>query len=83
MFNSVGDLLDACLALHFISICCRIDDLSTQVKLRMFLNVVFDFLLGLLPVLGDILDVLFRANIRNAALFEHYYLNRELMHSNA
>lgn len=83
MFYSVGDFLDACLALHFISICCRVDDLSTNVKLRMFLNVIFDFLLGLLPILGDILDVLFRANIRNARLFEQYYLNRELMHNNA
>lgn len=83
MFYSVGDFLDACLALHFISICCRIDNLSTTIKLRMFLNVVFDFLLGLLPVLGDILDVLFRANVRNAMLFEQYYLNRRLVCSNA
>lgn len=41
------------------------------VKLRMFLNVVFDFILGLLPIVGDIIDILFRANVRNAELLEH------------
>lgn len=41
------------------------------IKLRMFLNVVFDFILGLLPVVGDILDILFRANVCNARLLEH------------
>lgn len=35
---------------------------------RMVLNLGIDFVLGSLPVLGDGFDLLFRANLRNAAL---------------
>lgn len=67
----IGDFLDAFLALHFISICCKIDGgLPIGVKLRMLLNVIFDFILGLLPIVGDITDMLFQANVRNAGLLE-------------
>jgi len=39
---------------------------------RMLLNVAVDALLGSPPVVGDIMDVFFRANRRNLVLFERW-----------
>lgn len=39
---------------------------------RMLLNVGVDALMGSPPVVGDIMDVFFRANRRNLALFERW-----------
>lgn len=47
-----------------------------RVILRMLFNVVLDLLGGSIPILGDIFDVLYRANMRNAALIEAHVSNR-------
>lgn len=39
---------------------------------RMVLNVVIDAVLGAIPVLGDIFDFFFKANLRNAQLLADY-----------
>lgn len=46
--------------------------LPTNVKLKMYVNVIFDFIIGLVPLVGDFADALFRANVRNAILLEEY-----------
>lgn len=46
--------------------------LPNTVKAKMLLNIVVDFGIGIVPFLGDILDAIFRANTRNAALLEQY-----------
>lgn len=38
----------------------------------MILNIAFDFLIGLVPFLGDIIDAAYKANSRNAALLESH-----------
>jgi len=35
-------------------------------------NIILDFALGLVPLLGDVADALFRANTRNAVVLEEY-----------
>lgn len=42
----------------------------------MILNVAFDFVVGLVPFLGDILDIAFKANTRNAIVLESYLRQR-------
>ena len=39
---------------------------------RMVLNVALDTLAGVVPVLGDLFDVTWKANTRNMALLERY-----------
>lgn len=74
----MGDFFDAFLTLHLVYICCKVDGgLPMGIKFRMLLNVIFDFILGLLPVLGDILDIIFQANTRNARLLERYLIQKE------
>lgn len=47
---------------------------SGSVLMRMLLNILLDFTIGEIPLLGDLFDIVFRANERNYALLaEHYY----------
>lgn len=44
--------------------------------MKMYLNVIIDFGVGLVPLIGDILDALFQANMRNVTILEHHLRNR-------
>jgi len=46
-----------------------------QILGYMLLNVLLDVLVGLVPLLGDFLDNLFKSNLRNLALLEEWLLN--------
>ena len=45
---------------------------SKAVKLRMLRNMLVDFLGGLLPVVGDAFDAIYKANTRNTELLRNY-----------
>lgn len=45
---------------------------------RMVLNLVVDGLLGSVPVLGDLFDVVWTANLMNASLLRHHYERGDL-----
>ncbi|KAF9140867.1 hypothetical protein BGX30_005853 [Mortierella sp. GBA39] len=51
-------------------------DIPLSLSNEMYLNVLIDFGLGLVPVLGDFADFVFKANQRNAKLFEDYLYER-------
>lgn len=51
-------------------------NLPPIVKAQMILNVAFDFVIGLVPFLGDLLDIAFKANTRNAIVLENYLRER-------
>jgi uncharacterized protein DUF4112 len=42
------------------------------VQLRMVINAAIDFLIGFIPVVGDLFDFGWKANVRNLALLERY-----------
>src|SRR5918993_3493840 len=46
--------------------------LPLVVQARMVLNAALDMLLGLVPVLGDLVDIGWKANLRNLALLERH-----------
>ena len=46
--------------------------LPLVVQARMVLNAAFDMLVGLVPIAGDLVDVGFKANLRNLALLERH-----------
>ena len=39
---------------------------------RMMLNVMIETGVGAVPILGDMFDILFRANLKNVALLKQY-----------
>ena len=40
---------------------------------RMVLNILIDAIVGMIPLLGDIFDIAFKANIRNMKLMQQHY----------
>lgn len=46
--------------------------LPIVVQARMVLNAAIDMLFGFVPVLGDLVDIGFKANLRNLALLERH-----------
>ena len=63
----VGDLVMAAVSLHLV-MCARQLGADQRLTFRMIGNVLFDALVGAVPIVGTLLDVLFRANERNLKL---------------
>jgi hypothetical protein len=69
------------MAIMVLRTCEQIEGgLPLNIKMEMYVNICLDFVIGLLPFLGDIADALFRANIRNAVVLETYLLRRAPKH---
>jgi hypothetical protein len=71
LFPGLGDALSAALAAFPVVVAVR-HRLPASVVLRMLGNIALDTLIGSVPVLGDVFDVGFKANQRNAALIERH-----------
>lgn len=70
---SAGDGLDAALAMMVVRDCDQVDGgLPAQLRTRMMMNVVLDFVIGLVPFIGDIADAIYKCNTRNAVLLEKH-----------
>ncbi len=46
--------------------------LPASVSMKMYINIILDFGIGLVPSVGDIGDAIFWANTRNAAVLEKF-----------
>lgn len=61
------------LALVVMKTCMQVDGgLPTAVKGKMVFNILVDFVVGLVPFAGDLVDAAYKCNTRNAALLESY-----------
>lgn len=68
-----GDGLDGGLAFLNYRTCCKVDGgLPNDVHFKMLLNIALDFIVGLIPFLGDLLDAAFKANTRNVRELEKH-----------
>jgi hypothetical protein len=71
--TSVGDVIDVWFALMLIKMASKVDSgLPPAMYAKMTTNIVLDFVIGLVPFLGDFGDAFFRANTRNAWLLDAY-----------
>jgi len=50
--------------------------LPSSIRSRMVLNITLDFLIGLVPFLGDLADAAYKCNTRNAIVLENYLRQR-------
>lgn len=69
LVTGLGDLAGASLSVYFMFYATKMGA-NTSVLLRMFMNILADLIIGMIPVLGDLFDVAWKANIRNAKLLE-------------
>ncbi len=68
---AIGDLTLVAVSLYFVYRASRFG-LPRDKLHRMLGNVAIEALLGAVPVLGDLLDVVFKANLRNLAILEEH-----------
>ena len=71
LFPGIGDAVTTALAAYFVYEAYRLGA-PTHLLARMIANVAFDGVVGAVPLAGDVLDVLFRANRRNVRLLREW-----------
>ena len=77
---SIGDFVELFLALILVNMAMKISGSSKSdarwVKGRMYTYIAINFGIGLFPVLGDIADIFYRCNCKNADLLEDLLYRR-------
>lgn len=71
LIPGAGDLVSALVGVWIIGEAARFR-LPKIVLARMVVNTGVDFVLGVVPILGDLFDVVFRSNTRNLELFRRH-----------
>ena len=71
LFPGLGDVLTSAISLLIVHHAWQ-TGASTLTLARMLGNVGVDFVVGVIPLLGDMFDVAFKANRRNARLLEQH-----------
>ncbi|CCH46795.1 putative membrane protein [Wickerhamomyces ciferrii] len=69
----IGDFIAAYLALLLLKKAKEIDGgLPSYLETQMSGNIAFDFGIGLIPIVGDIVNIAYKANSRNCLILEAY-----------
>lgn len=72
LIPGIGDGLVVLPAAYILARAHRLG-VPASLLVRMGANVAIDFAIGLIPLIGDLLDVGYRANRRNVALLRDYF----------
>jgi len=71
LIPAIGDALDMLMALSVYMECRKVEGgLDAGTKMKMKIWIIVDFLIGLVPFVGDLLDASFKANTQNVRLLE-------------
>lgn len=76
LIPGAGDVFAGVISLYFL-IQGAIHGGKAAVLGRMFINILLDVLIGSIPVLGDLFDVYWKANLRNAEILDELQQNPE------
>ena len=71
MFPGRGDIVTAGLSFYIVWIAIQMKA-PQEVVSKMLENIVMVFVIGIIPVLGDLSDFVFKSNSRNLRLLEEY-----------
>ncbi len=72
LIPGAGDLSTFAVSGYMLIIMAR-NGASSYVLSRMVVNILIDALFGSIPILGDLFDVAFKANMRNLRLMQEHY----------
>lgn len=73
----VGDIICLLFALQVVSKAGHIEGgLPATVRLQMMANVMFDFAIGLIPLVGDFINIIYKCNLRNFVLLEKHLVEK-------
>jgi hypothetical protein len=70
----IGDVIGAALSIYIVYLAKQMG-LPKKKLMRMIGNIGVDFLVGAIPILGDVADFAFRFNSRNWRMMEEYFEN--------
>ncbi|HKH61671.1 MAG TPA: DUF4112 domain-containing protein [Flavitalea sp.] len=73
LIPGAGDISTFAVSAYLLTIMAR-NGASGYVMARMVLNVVIDAVVGMIPILGDLFDIAFKANMRNLKLMKEHYV---------
>ena len=73
LIPGAGDISTFAISAYLITIMAR-NGASGYVVARMVLNVAIDAFFGMIPILGDLFDIAFKANMRNLQLMKEHYV---------
>jgi uncharacterized protein DUF4112 len=72
LIPGIGDTTGGILSTYIIWQAARMG-VPRIVLMRMGVNVIFDTILGVIPIFGDIFDIAFKANQKNVQLLNNYF----------
>ena len=75
LFPGVGDAVGFLAGLYPIHL-VRKHNLGRRAEQQMIVNLMIDAVGGMIPIVGDIFDISFKANLRNLAILERAISNR-------
>ncbi|KAI9227034.1 MAG: hypothetical protein DHS80DRAFT_17826 [Piptocephalis tieghemiana] len=75
LFPVIGDFTGTALALHAMRDLHEAE-IPSHIMSKMFINVAIDTAIGFVPLLGDLLDMMYTSNLRNADILEEYLTKR-------
>lgn len=67
----LGDVVSFLLSYYIVWIGHRMN-LPKDAIAKMYRNVLFDFMIGLIPIAGDAIDFLYKANTKNLEILKQY-----------
>jgi len=76
LIPGVGDVVTTGIAAYLVVLARQLG-VPKRMMLRMAANVCMDMGLGAVPVVGNLFDVAFRANVRNLRLLERHLLSKQ------
>lgn len=77
LLPGAGDLITTFASLWILYDARRLG-IPRRLQAQMFSNLFVDTLVGSIPLLGDLFDARFKANIRNVRILERYLRNQQL-----
>lgn len=78
LIPGVGDVAGLLVSSYIVAGAARLG-VAKSVLLRMCANVAIETVIGAIPVIGDLFDFVFKANLRNVALIEkHGYASKRV-----
>jgi hypothetical protein len=75
LLPGIGDVIGSLIGFYVVAIAWR-RKVSPVLIARMILNLGFDMLIGVIPLLGDVADLAFKSNIKNVELLESHPTGR-------
>jgi len=71
LIPGIGDVISFILSYYLVWIGHQMNIPAVALS-KMYRNVIFDFVLGLIPIVGDSLDFFNKANVKNLEILKQY-----------